>query len=176
MGSWDNASLSENSVLIGRHADRFARWPINSREALQEPTATNHDRDGRKARQGIARSQIRWVFRTDTGLSLHPILLHFFILYRFVKFNAIFNWFVLLFRKDLRTSSTKLYSQHSNHQSPRRGRSVLFFECDVMAQLRITPCPARTHAPAGVALRWRNTKSHQWMSAPTATMFTTNNF
>lgn len=67
MGPRDNAPLPEDAVPAGRHTDRPAGRERHAGEAGQEQAEAHHDGAGREAGQGVEGSEIRRVFRTDTG-------------------------------------------------------------------------------------------------------------
>jgi cell division control protein 42 len=67
VGSWNHASLPEDSILAGRHTDRFTRWKWNFGEVGKEQTETYHVRAGREVGKGIESCQICWMFGIDSG-------------------------------------------------------------------------------------------------------------
>lgn len=67
VGTRNNTSLSEDSVFIGRHANRFERREHNIGKVGQKQTETDHDGTGRKVGKRIESSQICRMLGIDTG-------------------------------------------------------------------------------------------------------------
>ncbi len=68
MGTRNHTSLSEDTIFIGWHANRFERWKHNVGKAGKKQTETNYDGTGRKIGKRIKSSQICRMLRIDTGM------------------------------------------------------------------------------------------------------------
>lgn len=68
MGAWDHTSLSEDTILIGRHTDRFAWREHDAWEAGKKQTEANHNGTGWEIGKGTEGRQICRVLGINTGL------------------------------------------------------------------------------------------------------------
>lgn len=75
VGTRDNAPLSEDAILAGRHTDRLEGRERHSREAGKEQTETDHDGTGREISKGIEGSQICRVFSINAGMLSKTIII-----------------------------------------------------------------------------------------------------
>lgn len=78
VGAGDNASLSEDTVLVGGHADRLARRGVDHREAVEGEAEADHPGGWREAGQRAEGGQVCGVLGPHPGkMSTSPNVVMF---------------------------------------------------------------------------------------------------